>query len=128
MTGWHDYRGLWKLMNATLQRTSDVHIVESACQHFRQSPSKPNGAENGHVLPAENKIMETTKDLSILKKEERKQLETELAVERRFLRALLDYLPDAIYFKDNQSRFVKGSKALANQLGAKSPEELVGKT
>jgi PAS domain S-box-containing protein len=128
MPGWHDYRSLWELMNATLQKNSDVHIVVSACQNFRHSPSKPNGANNGHVMPAENIIMGTTKEISTSKLEERKQLEAELVVERRFLRALLDNLPDAIYFKDNQSHFIKASKALANQLEANSPEELVGKS
>ena len=128
MPGWHDYRSFWELMKATLQETSDVHIVESACQNFRHPPSKPNGAENGHGRPAENLIRDTTKEISPSKLEERKQREAELVVERRFLRALLDYLPDAIYFKDNQSRFVKCSKAHADQLGAKSPEELVGKS
>ena len=52
----------------------------------------------------------------------------ELAREHALLRALLDSSPDQIYFKDRDSRFLKVSKALAVNLGAPSPEAMVGKT
>ena len=52
----------------------------------------------------------------------------ELAYEEGFLRTLLDNLPDKIYFKDTQSRFVRTSKAHAQTLGAGSPAELLGRT
>ena len=52
----------------------------------------------------------------------------ELAREHALLRALLDSSPDQIYFKDRDSRFLKASKALAENLGAPSPEHMIGKT
>src|ERR1700742_277259 len=42
--------------------------------------------------------------------------------------AMLDNIPDRIYFKDAQSRFVKISKALAKRLGLSNPDDSVGKT
>jgi PAS domain S-box-containing protein len=60
--------------------------------------------------------------------EERKRAEVELAYERDLLRTLLDNSPDYVYFKDNQSRFIKASKAQADQFGMKSAQEMVGKT
>jgi PAS domain S-box-containing protein len=57
-----------------------------------------------------------------------KQVEAELAAERDLLGALLENSPDMIYFKDRQSRFVRASKALAERLGAKKPEEILGKS
>jgi PAS domain S-box-containing protein len=59
---------------------------------------------------------------------DRKQAEAELSYERDLLRALLDNLPDQIYFKDAQSHFLKASKTQAENFGLKSADELVGKT
>ena len=44
------------------------------------------------------------------------------------LRALLDYLPDLIYFKDCESRYIRCSQSLAQRFKAGAAEELVGKT
>tara|TARA_Y100001934_G_scaffold282290_1_gene395299 strand:+ start:2633 stop:4768 length:2136 start_codon:yes stop_codon:yes gene_type:complete len=57
-------------------------------------------------------------------------VETEIEMEqyRELLQALLDHMPDRIYFKNTQSRFVKVSKALAKRLGVENAEDVVGKT
>lgn len=47
---------------------------------------------------------------------------------RNLLFALIDGMPDAIYFKDLQSRFVFINKALALRFGLAHPREAVGKT
>jgi PAS domain S-box-containing protein len=44
------------------------------------------------------------------------------------LDAMLENIPDRIYFKDAKSRFVKVSKALAKRMGITNLEEVVGKT
>ncbi|MEO0293556.1 MAG: PAS domain S-box protein [candidate division WOR-3 bacterium] len=41
---------------------------------------------------------------------------------------LLDHIPDHIYFKDRESRFVLASKSVAEQFGLKRIEDLIGKT
>lgn len=58
---------------------------------------------------------------------ERIWVEAELANERDLLRALLDSLPDCIYFKDLNSRFLLCSKSMGDLFGL-PPQDLVGKS
>jgi len=57
-----------------------------------------------------------------------KRAEEQLAYERDLLRALLDSAPDAIYFKDRESRILRASRALAVKLGVADAAELEGRT
>lgn len=57
-----------------------------------------------------------------------KRLQDALAYERDLLQALLDHIPDSIYFKDPQSRFVKVGRAMARRFEVADPEQLVGRT
>ena len=59
---------------------------------------------------------------------ERKQTEEMLAQERNLLRTLIDNLPDLVYAKDAESRFLIGNIAIARLMGAATPDELLGKT
>jgi len=58
---------------------------------------------------------------------DRYQAEKELAQQRSLMQALLDTVPDYIYFKDRESRFILNNKAHARELGAKDPAEMQGK-
>jgi serine/threonine-protein kinase len=59
---------------------------------------------------------------------ERKRAEEELAYERYLLHSLMDTVPDKIYFKDRDSRFLRVNKELAEQFGLSNPAEALGKT
>ncbi len=68
----------------------------------------------------EKRVAERTTELS--------RTNETLAQAHMLLETMLDNIPDRIYFKDTQSRFVKISQALARRLGVADPEEAVGKT
>ena len=58
----------------------------------------------------------------------RKRTEEALAHERDLLNTLLDNIPDHIYYKDSESRYIKCSKAMAASLGISDPQLAIGKT
>ena len=58
---------------------------------------------------------------------DRKQAETKLAKEHELLQTLMDSIPDSIYFKDEENRFVMVNKAKANHSNI-TPEQMIGKT
>ena len=59
---------------------------------------------------------------------ERKEIEAALARESDLLQALMDNIPDTIYFKDLASRFTRINQAQARVLGVAQPEDALGKT
>ncbi len=59
---------------------------------------------------------------------ERQLAEQALMNERNLLRTLIDNLPDYIYAKDTESRFVLGNIAAACEVGVTTPDEMLGKT
>ncbi len=48
--------------------------------------------------------------------------------EKELFEQLLDLIPDRIYFKDRDSRFIIANKYVSEIMGAKKPSDLVGKT
>jgi len=68
-------------------------------------------------------IMGISRDIT-----ERKQTEEALARERNLLRTILDVLPDYIYLKDEQSRFIVCNNRRADNDAIQNTEELIGKT
>lgn len=59
---------------------------------------------------------------------ERTRAENALARERDMLNTLLENIPDRIYFKDEQSRFIRINHSLTRLFGLKKSEQAYGKT
>ena len=59
---------------------------------------------------------------------ERKRAEESLRWERFLMNTLMENLPDPIYFKDREGRFLRVNRACAEHSGLHDPAELVGKT
>jgi len=91
-------------------------------------------ADTGEIFPAE--VLLTAMELdgkSILQAvvrdiTESKKAEAALMEERHLLRTLMDNLPDLIYFKDLQSRFIRINNAHARAFGLDDPVQAVGHT
>ncbi len=66
--------------------------------------------------------------VAVTKAAEHCLLMKELDRERNLLHALMNNMPDAIWFKDNSSRLTRVNKAAAALLGANDPTDAVGKT
>ncbi len=78
-----------------------------------------NSDEDGNILSHEGIIRNIT---------ERKNAEEELARESYLMRKLMDNLPDHIYFKDMESRFIRINKSHAQFFGLAYPDLAIGKT
>ena len=65
---------------------------------------------------------------SITDIDDHKRAETALEDEQFLLNTLLTNLPDAIYFKDADGRFLRVSTSLSRKLGTSSPGQVVGTT
>ncbi|MBL7697051.1 MAG: PAS domain S-box protein [Chitinophagaceae bacterium] len=59
---------------------------------------------------------------------EKQEVQEKLSRERYLLRTLIDHLPDSIYVKDTESRFIITNRAELSLIGAKTEEETIGKT
>jgi PAS domain S-box-containing protein len=59
---------------------------------------------------------------------DRKRAEETIARERNLLRTLMDNLPDHIFVKDTQSRFLTANLAVLQSLGASALSEIIAKT
>ncbi len=84
-----------------------------------------NGLMSASIIEfdGEAHILNETKDITHIKK-----VDKDLEQEKFLVKSLLDYLPDHIYFKDKESRFIRNSKSHADSFGFTDPEQLVGKT
>ncbi|SHO49280.1 hybrid sensor histidine kinase/response regulator [Desulfopila aestuarii] len=116
-------------------RIDDQRIMESGLseqiEEFWQKHD--NDEDNGWVMVIKaplrnhgsNEIVGTIGvfwDISDKKKDE-----IALAEERNLLRTLIDNLPDYIYVKDVESRFLVANVSVARLMGANRPEKLLGK-
>ena len=56
------------------------------------------------------------------------QIAEQADYDRHLLRSLMDYLPDSIYFKDLQGRFIRINQGKAQRSGLQDPAQAIGKS
>jgi PAS domain S-box-containing protein len=116
-------RAMVKIKEAgVMQRTEKERLaamVEERTQELQQANQRLRQSQAG-----------TLQLLEDLKKEmaTRQQAEKALDFERNLLRTLIDNLPDFIYVKDTEHRYLLSNMANTCLLGLDSPEQTLGKT
>jgi len=92
--------------------------------HHRKDGSVFHVEVSTHFLPTEDgRLFCFFRDIT-----ERKKTEERLQEERKLLRMLIDHIPDKVYVKDRDSRFVLCNKAVLDYEGVKSESDIIGRT
>ena len=97
----------------------EIRFITAKGRHLWTHTTCTPHVKNGKTV----KLTGTFQDVT-----ERKRAGEALAKEHNLLRTLIDNIPDEIYMKDAESRFVMCNKAVARHRGVQSSEELAGKT
>jgi PAS domain S-box-containing protein len=113
--------GLRAAINGTADKWSGEHRYQRADGSFAYVMSRAYVIRNQAGKPL--RVIGAMMDISV-----QKQAEAELARERNLMRTLIDTVPDLVYVKDCEGRFLLANAALAQVMGAKSSGELLGKT
>jgi len=104
-------KGIVKDYVVTLKRRDGTPVIVSTSSHHCYD-------EKGNIIGVEGIFVDIT---------ERKEAEMAIIYEQSLLRALMENIPDFIYFKDEKNRFVRVNKASGEDRGI-TPEDFIGKT
>jgi len=119
---------------AELYRADDRRVMETgeAKLNFEEPQRRRDGSvgwlrtnkvplrdQQGRVIG----VLGTYEDIT-----ERKQAEEALAQERELLATVINLLPDSVYVKDRDSRFLLANQVVATRLGKARPTDVLGLT
>jgi PAS domain S-box-containing protein len=113
---WNDTQLAYK-KNLPFQLTYRIRTKTGQIKWVWEQGRKVSTENNGTVL--EGFITDITKP---------KLAEEAFEYERYLMQALLDNIPDSVYFKDLSSRFIRINQGMARKFGFQSVEEALGKT
>lgn len=120
-------QGLWTLLNDAIPTawrngswSGELELRRGDGEDFpvflTLSAQRASGSFPESLVLVAHDASETQRAITLLKRDQ------------RFLRALLDNVPDVIYFKDLESRFMRVNHSFAAKFAVTDPEKLVGLT
>jgi PAS domain S-box-containing protein len=128
-----DFELGWKNL-AHLYRADDnlVMATDTPKLDFEEQATTPDG---GQIWVKTSKVPLHDRDGKVIGMlgsyediTERKRAEETVQRERNLLRTLIDNLPDLIYFKDSEGRYLLNNRPHLRSMGAEHQEDVLGKT
>lgn len=118
-----DYETFHVALERAIHDPWHAHRIEHRLRHY-------NGTWRNCETVAQSYAREYGMDivLSIRDITERQQVSAALAAERNLLRTMVDAIPDSIFVKDTQGRFILNNAYHLQTLGATTQEQVLGKT
>ena len=109
-----------------LIRKREKHVREDGGIIHLESVKCPLRSKSGRIIG----LAGISRDITAQVNREDELIKAKQSAEQNasFIRAIFDNLEDQFYFKDRQSRVLGGNKAWVKIRGAKSIDELIGKT
>lgn len=95
------------------------HIKSASGNRFVAATKIPLKDEKGTIIGLVGISRDVTKT---------REYEEKLLKERNLLKALMDNIPDSIYFKDRESRFIRTNKAWSRKHNPGNTEDVIGKS
>jgi PAS domain S-box-containing protein len=128
-----DYNLSWR-EQAELYRKDDMEVMRSGNSKlgYEEPQTTPEGKQiwlrtskvplrdiNNRIVG----VLGTYEDIT-----GRKRAEESLHYEQTLMTTMMENIPDAVYFKDTASRFLRTNRALSQKFGVSDPAQLVGKS
>jgi PAS domain S-box-containing protein len=114
-------------LRAVAGGTDEIGLLVTAFNQMLDRIRERDAALQGANDQLELRVAERTRQLQD-QVDERMLAEEKLSEERGMLRALIDNVPDFMYVKDAESRFVVANASLARSMGMETPADLLQKT
>jgi len=90
--------------------------------------------QNEEMRAAEEEMKQNMEEMKAVQEdlhrqmEENRKIAQEFEIERVFLNAIMETIPDFVYFKNAEGKFIRISSSMLSYLKASRPEDVIGKT
>lgn len=118
---------------AKLYTDHDRTVIKSGqAERFVEEHKRPNGTRY-YVKVVKSPVFGANQEVIGIQVlfwdvTQNQESEIELQTTRFLMNTLMDHIPDAVYFKDKQSRFIRNSRAHAERFNLSNPAELAGRS